>query len=211
MTLSTQTTPSIPGLRGLRALGVMALIGHLAPVLAMAISIPIARHDVIADTISDLGRGPHKWIMDTGFYLYALGMAALAGAAAAVDPGGRRWRVGVICLALLAPLIVGIGLWDHFHTAGDNPPGRTVHTWLTLGLAPLYFIGPLAMARDAGRWRAWTRPAFFAAAGLWIVFAAAFKLQPTDIDGLLEKIAVAATYLWTLPLIALVLARARDR
>lgn len=197
--------------RLVRDLGLVALVGNLAPVFAMAISAGIARHDLVADTISDLGRGPHKWIMDTGFYLNALAMAALAAATLRLHPGGWRWSLGIICLVCLAPLIIGLGLWDQFHTAGDNPPGRTVHTWLTLGLGPLYLVGPLAMARDAGRWHGWLRPAFFAAAGLWIVFAAAFKLVPTGIDGLLEKIAVSATYLWTLPLVWLVLRRGAGR
>jgi uncharacterized membrane-anchored protein len=75
-----------------------------------------------------------------------------------------------------------------------------VHTWLTFGLAPLYLVGPIAMAPGATRLHPWMRPAFYASAALWIVFAVAFKLVPTSLDGIMEKIAVAATYGWTLPL-----------
>lgn len=180
--------------------GIVGLLGNLAPVVTMSIAWTIAEHDMIADSISDLGRGPHKWIMDTGFYMNSAAMLALAIAAAHLHLGRARWSFGIFALALLALLTTMIGLWDAFHTAEHNPPGMTVHTWLTFGLAPLYFAGPLLMADGAARLYSWMKPAFYASAALWIVFAVAFKLVPTSFDGLMEKIAVTATYGWTLPL-----------
>ena len=180
--------------------GIVALLGNLAPIFAMGIAWTIAEHDMIADTISDLGRGPHKWIMDTGFYMNSAAMLALAIAAAHLHLGRARWSFGIFALALLALLTTMIGLWDAFHTAQNNPPGMTVHTWLTFGLAPLYLAGPILMADGATRAHGWMKPLFYTSAVLWIVFAVAFKLVPNSVDGLMEKIAVTATYGWTLPM-----------
>lgn len=180
--------------------GAFALIGNIAPVVTMGISAGIAEHDLVADTISDLGRGPHKWIMDLGFFLNAAAMLALALAAAHLHLDGTRWTAGLFALTLLALLVTMIGLWDRFQTEALSRSGLTVHTWLTFGLAPLYLAGPILMAPGAARWRAWMRPVFYGSAALWIVFATAFKLAPNTYDGLLEKIAVAATLGWTLPL-----------
>lgn len=197
---TTEQFPGRPRAELLLACGAIALLGNLAPLVAMGIAAPIAGHDMIGETISDLGRGPHKWIMDTGFYMNSAAMLALAMAAAHLHLGRTGWSLGIFSLALVALLTTMIGLWDAFHTVGNNPPGMTVHTWLTFGLAPLYLAGPLLMAPGAARLHPWTKPAFYASAALWIVFAALFKLVPTSIDGLLEKIAVTATYGWTLPL-----------
>lgn len=180
--------------------GAGALIGNLAPVAAMVTGWLFTDHDMIADTISDLGRGPHKIIMDTGFYMNAAALLALAIAAAHLHLGRTRWSLGIFALALLALLTVMIGLWDTFHTPGNNPPGLSVHTWLTFGLAPLYLAGPVLMAPGAARLHVWMKPVFYTSALLWIVFAVAFKLAPDAYDGLLEKVAVAATLGWTLPL-----------
>lgn len=197
---TTSDFPGEPRPELLLVCGLVALLGNLAPAVTMAISAGIAEHDMIADTISDLGRGPHKWIMDTGFYMNSAAVLALAIAAAHLHLGRTGWSLGIFALALLALLTTMIGLWDAFHTAERDPPGMTVHTWLTFGLGPLYLAGPILMAQGAARLHAWMKPSFYTAAALWTVFAVAFKLVPTSIDGLMEKIAVTATYGWTLPL-----------
>lgn len=191
--------------------GVVGIFGNLAPLLAMAIAVPVAQHDLIADTISDLGRGPHHWIMDSGFYMNAAGLLGLAIAAAHLHLGRVGWSLGIICLALLALIVTLVGIWDEFHTAGDNPPGLSVHTRLTFALAPLYLAGPLLIATGAAQVNRAMVPAFVAASVLWAVFAVAFKLAPNGYDGLLEKIAVAATLLWTVPLSVLFLRRGLSR
>jgi hypothetical protein len=198
--VTTQTFPSEPRPELLLVCGIVALLGNLAPILTMGIAAGIAEHDFVADTISDLGRGPHKWIMDTGFYMNSAAILALAIAAAHLHLGRSGWSLGIFALALLALLTTVLGLWDAFHTEEHDPPGMTVHTWLTFGLVPLYLAGPILMAPGAARLHGWMRPVFYGAAALWIVFAVAFKLVPTGIDGLMEKIAVAATYAWTLPM-----------
>lgn len=205
----TETFPGRPRPELLLVCGLVALTGNLAPILTMVISAGIAEHDMIADTISDLGRGPHRWIMDTGFYLNSAAMLALAIAAAHLHLGRTGWSLGILVLALLALLTTMIGLWDAFHTGPDNPPGMTVHTWLTFGLAPLYLAGPLLMAPGAASLHPWMKPAFVVSAVCWIVFAVAFKLVPTSFDGLIEKIATLATYGWTLPLAGLFLLEGR--
>lgn len=208
---TTDAFPGQPRPELLLVCGIIALVGNLAPFATMVVSAGIAEHDFVADTISDLGRGPHKWIMDTGFYMNAVAMLSLAIAAAHLHLGRAGWSLGIFTLALLALLTTMIGLWDAFHTAERNPPGMTVHTWLTFGLGPLYLAGPLLMAPGAARLHGWMRPAFLVSAGLWLVFATIFKLLPTSIDGLLEKIAVTATYGWTLPLAWMFIRQARRR
>lgn len=187
--------------------GLLGLVGNLAPIVAIFWATTIAEHQFIADTISDLARGPHKRIMDVGFYLNAAGLLGIAIAAAHAHLGRASWSLGLFCLAFTALVVVLLGLWDEFHTVSDNPPGMTVHTKLTFLLGPLYLAGPLLMAKGAaGVARTYGR-LFVSAALLWLIFAAAFKVAPTDYDGILEKIAVTATMMWTLPLAWLFFAR----
>jgi hypothetical protein len=183
--------------------GLLGIVGNLAPLLSMLAAWPIAEHDLVADTISDLARGPHKWIMDTGFYLCAAGLLALSIGAAHLHMGRWSWSAGLFCLALLALVIVLLGLWDNI--TPDRDEGMTVHGRLVFLLGPLFLAGPLLMTSGARRIGKGLPAAFVASTVLWIVFAAAFKLSPDDIDGLLEKIAVAAKVLWTLPLSAVFL------
>lgn len=190
--------------------GLVGVIGNLAPLVAIVIAVPLAEHDLIADTVSDLGRGPHRWIMDTGLYTHAAGLLALAIATAHLHLGRSAWSAGIICLSLLALVITLIGLWDQFGNGGPDAD-LSVHTRLTFLLGPLFLAGPLLMASGASRMARFYPIAFIASAVLWAVFATAFKMAPDSHDGLLEKIAVAATWGWTLPLSVLILQRALGR
>lgn len=188
--------------------GVAGLLGNIAPIVFLTVATMVARHDFVADTISDLGRGPHKWIMDTGFYLGAGGLLALAIGAAHCHLGRRGWSMGLFCLAFLALVITLLGLWDNL--VAQQQGNWTWHVWLTFALGPLYLAGPLLMAGGAARVSRGLAGAFVAAAILWIVFATVFKLAPDSSDGLYEKIAVAATLLWTVPLSILLWRRGRQ-
>lgn len=190
--------------------GIVGILGNLAPLVAMVLAVPIAQHDFIGDTISDLGRGPHAWIMDTGFYCGAAGMLALSIGAAHLHLGRHAWSAGLIALALLALVITLLGVWDQIvpETQADN---ATVHTRITYFLGPLYLVGPLLMAPGIARVSRAFAVAFVGSAIGWIVFAIAFKLAPDSFDGLLEKIAVAATLFWTLPLATILLQRGYAR
>lgn len=191
--------PSQPRPELLLICGIVGLLGNLAPVVAMVTGWLFTDHDMISDTISDLGRGPHKIIMDTGFFANAAAMLALAIAAAHLHLGRAGWSFGILCLSLLALLTVMIGLWDAFGQTAEGS-GMAVHTWLTFGLGPLYLAGPILMAGGiACQWPGW-RFVFYGSALGWIVFATWFKLAPNAYDGILEKIAVVATLFWTLPL-----------
>lgn len=187
--------------------GILGIGGNIAPIAALALAVPVAQHDIVADTISDLGRGPHHWIMDTGFYLNAGGMLALAIGAAHLHLGRWYWSLGILCLSLLALVITLLGIWDEFHTVASEQQSITVHTRLSFALAPLFLIGPLAMARGAVQAVPWAGPAFLASATAWAICATAFKLAPTGYDGILEKVAVAATWGWTVPLSVILLRR----
>lgn len=61
------------------------------------------------------------------------------------------------------------------------------------------------MARGAANASSSTAIAFYASAVFWAGFAIAFKLSADAYDGLLEKCAVLATMLWTIPLALLML------
>ncbi len=187
--------------------GLVGLIGNLTPIFTMIWAAGIAEHDFIADTISDLARGPHKHIMDVGFYVNAAGLLALSIAAAHAHLGRWAWSVGLFCLAFIALVVVLLGIWDEFGKTNDPAEGMSVHTKLTFALGPLYLAGPLLMAGGAARIRRLYRPLFLAAAGLWLVLSVAFKLAPNAYDGILEKAAIACTMLWTIPLSALFLIR----
>lgn len=180
--------------------GIVGFIGSLTPLVTLLVSWPIAEHDFIADTVSDLARGPHKWIMDLGFYVSAAGLLGLAIGAAHAHLGRMAWSLGIFCLCFLALVVVLLGLWDEFHNVGDEATGMTVHTKLTFFLGPLYTAGPLLTAKGAAgisRTYGWL---FVASAVIWLSFAAAFLMAPTEYDGIIEKIAIGATLLWTLPL-----------
>jgi hypothetical protein len=185
--------------------GIVGFLGNLAPLAAMALSVPVARHDLVADTISDLGRGPHAWIMDTGFYANAAGMLALAIGCANLHLGRWAWSLGVFCLAGLALATVLLGIWDEFHTGPTE--NLSVHTKITYALGPLYLAGPLLMIGGARRLMPFAPVLFVGSAVLWAVLATAFKLAPDAWDGILEKAAVTATYAWTLPLALLLMRR----
>ncbi|MGP1358889.1 DUF998 domain-containing protein [Roseicyclus sp.] len=185
--------------------GAAGLLGVLAPLAALPLALSHAAHDVLADTVSDLARGPHRVIMDTGFYLNAGGMLALAIGSAHLHLGRWFWSLGILCLALIALVVTLLGIWDEFNSNPDDP--LTVHTRLTYALGPLYLAGPLAMARGALRVRRSAGLSFGTAAVLWAVLAAAFKLAPDHLDGGFEKAALAATWFWTVPLALILLRR----
>ncbi|WP_191090228.1 DUF998 domain-containing protein [Histidinibacterium aquaticum] len=191
--------------------GLCGLLGNIAPLVLMAFATEVAQHDFVSDTVSDLARGPHKWIMDLGFYLNAGGLLALAIAAAHIHLGRMAWSLGIICLSLLALVVVLLGLWDEFHNSAVGPADWTIHTRLTLLLGPLYLAGPLLMAGGIEGVRRSYAVLFVASAVLWIVLATVFKLSPTAYDGIIEKIAIGATLLWTIPLSLFFLGRGWEK
>jgi len=198
--------PDAAGLRPelLLVCALAGFLGSVAPIVLNMIAAAVAEHDFVADTVSDLGRGPHKWIMDTGFYLHAAGLLGLAIGAAHLHLGKWDWSFGILSITGLALVAVLIGVWDKFGGAGD----MSVHTKLTFALGPLYLLAPLLLARGAATRSRFYPVAFIMSALLWIVFAAAFKLAPDSIDGILEKTAILATILWTMPLSWLFLSKA---
>ena len=186
--------------------GVAGIIGTLGPMVAILVAWLVTDHDFIPDTVSDLARGPQKWIMDLGFYLHAAGLLGLAIASAHAHMGRAAWSVGIFCLAFLALNVVLLGLWDEFGATSDSS-GMSMHVKLTFGLGPLFLAGPLLMAPGMRHAHAGFATLFVAAAAIWAVFAIAFKLAPDGFDGFLEKIAILGTMLWTIPLAVFYLAR----
>lgn len=193
------------------ACGIFGIIGNIGPIIAIAAAVAVAQHDFVADSISDLARGPHKWIMDLGFYVNAGGLLALAIGAAHAHLGRMAWSVGLFCLAFTGLVVVLLGLWDDLQAGPDNVAGMTIHTKLTFLLGPLYLAGPLLMARGVSEVRPVYGYLFVASAAIWLIFAIGFKLVATSFDGILEKIAIGGTMLWTLPLSLFLLARGLEK
>ncbi|EAQ04372.1 hypothetical protein OB2597_09519 [Pseudooceanicola batsensis HTCC2597] len=187
--------------------GLVGLAGSLAPLVTAVWAGIVAEHDLVADTLSDLARGPHKMIMDVGFYIHASALVCLAIAAAHAHLGRAAWSAGIFCLALLALVVSLLGLYDDFHNSWEAADSVTVHTKLSVLLGPLYLAGPLLMAPGAARAGPVYAGLFVVSAVIWIVFATLFKMAPTGYDGILEKVAIVATLLWTVPMSRLILAR----
>ncbi|MCB5200214.1 DUF998 domain-containing protein [Loktanella sp. TSTF-M6] len=191
--------------------GFVGLIGSIVPLFTIVwADIAAGNHDFIADSISDLARGPDRFIMDFGFYAAAAGLMALAIGAAHAHLGRTGWSLGILALSLAALVVVMLGLWDAFGRTAEGD-GMAVHTQLSFILAPLFLVGPLFMATAIGELHRGLRWSFVAAGVVWFVFAALFKLTPDNIDGIFEKIAFASTYLWTLPLATVLFRRGYDR
>ena len=139
--------------------GALGVLGNLAPLGTLIAASVLTSHDVIADMVSDLGRGARKWIMDTGFFL-----PQCRGAAGAVDRrarcssaaarGGRSVAVLLAFTALRRGCCLDL-LGRIRHRRRPQRPHR-----LTFFLGPLTFAGPLlhglgaATAVDA----AWPAP-----------------------------------------------------
>lgn len=187
--------------------GAAGVAGQIAATaLLFATMAVVGEYDFVADTISKLAKGPHAVIMDTGFYLSAASLLALAIGAAHLHLGRWDWSLGIFALALLALIVTLLGIWDEFHER-PNPETVSVHARLTYALLPLYAAGPVLMARGISRVWGWAGAAFVAASLAWIVLATWFFFSSDGHDGLIEKAAFAATYLWTLPLGALLFRR----
>lgn len=193
-------------------LAVTGVAGLAGPVIftvgMLVLGLAIPGHDPLRHAISDLGRGPHGLWGDTLFYVNAGGMVALALGAAHAHPGGRGWSAGVLCLALIALVLVMLGLWDDYR-AGAEVEEFSVHIWLSTLLFPLFLIGPLSMMAGAAREGPVAPRLFAASAILWPVLALAYFFGPDAVRGLLERAAGAATLLWSLPLGWLLLSRGR--
>jgi hypothetical protein len=189
--------------------GAAGLLGQIAPIVAMVVAIWLTGHDILGETVSELGHGWRKTIMDTGFYLNACGLLALAIAAAHAHLGRSGWTIGVFSLALLALVVTLVGLWDDLRPDPGSDAAMSVHTKITFALFPLYIAGPLFMVQGARRISPVYPVLFIASAAIFAVFAIAFKLSPTGYDGILEKIALGATMLWTTSLSILMLRRGR--
>ena len=189
--------------------GTAGIVGALALVALMVVAhAMMPDHSPVADTISALGRGPQGWVMDIGFYLQAAGLVALAIGAAHAHLGGWGWSLGVLCLALLALVLSMIGLFDFFHPGSVPAEDLSVHTWLTYAMLPLYVAGPLATAAGAAGVRPVLGPVFRVAGIVTLVLGPVFFLSPDGIDGLVERILLVPSLVWSLSLSGIFLARA---
>ena len=188
--------------------GLMGLIGPLAMTLGvLVVQVLAPGHDPVSETISDLARGETAAIMDPIFYVDAAGLLALAIGAAHLHLGTWDWSVGIFALALGALVVTLLGIWDEFGGGPGGDGAMSVHSRIAVLLLPLHTIGPLAMARGAGKAGRWYRRCLLAAGVLWPVAALVYAFGPEPVAGLTERIAGATTLLWFLPLGTLLLRR----
>ncbi|HUF55043.1 MAG TPA: DUF998 domain-containing protein [Thermohalobaculum sp.] len=203
------TTGSRSG-EAMRVAGALALLGCVAVVVANIVgSIVVDRHDWVRDTVSYLAQGRNGWIQDTGLLLFALGIAALAVGLWLLDLGGLAWKIGALCLLLMACDVVLISLYEQY--GERTPEGVVVHSqavWALGGLFPLaLLLLSGGLARVGPGWRRFT----LAAAILWIVLAPPFFLMPTGFDGLYERVLVLIVIAWIVPVSVMLIAEGRAR
>jgi hypothetical protein len=197
--LAGRTSPLLLGVCGaLGLLGALALFATNGAASALA-----GGHDWTADTVSKLAAGPRGAVQDAGLYLYAAGLVALAMAAAHVHPGGGRWSLGALCLAVLAAVLTAIAARPGYRL--DAP----THAALVYLMGALWLAAPLLMARGLARVSP-RRGMSSAALGLaWGVGSAGFLLTPEAWQGLVERLLGVVTMAWVALLSATFLEAAR--
>lgn len=186
----THTTPAPAFLKFCAAL---AWLGFVLMILSNIIgSMVVPDHDVLADTISDLGAGKYEYIQDIGFYTYAGGLCALALAMAHLHAGDARWSYGIIGIATVALLTVVIGARNEY--GDDDNDGIIIHIYLVYVLAFFIATVPFAIRRGLERWSLSQRRWAGIFGGVWWLTAPVFFFMPTGYDGAWERgLGLAAT------------------
>lgn len=168
----------------LAALGLVGWGASLACDVAMWFV--VGGYDPLAQTISELGAGPHRWLQDLGLVLFALGILCVAAGLHLRGGVGTRARLLQGALVLLAVDVTLVGLWNEY--GNGVPGGLTIHRYLVWGL---YALVPSILWPDAsvvpvwgGRLTRFGRPAAVA----WLVAAPIYKAVPPGLDGGYERL-----------------------
>jgi hypothetical protein len=169
-----------------RLLGGAALAGcalALAADLTMWFLLP--GYSPVAQTISELGAGPHQAVQDTGITAFSVGTALLGLGLTLRGEGSAAALAVRAAIFLLAVVIAGIALHNEY---GDGDPGGLeIHRYL---LAALYLLVPFILFfghRAAPvRHRATKRLCSYVAIG-WLVLAPLFFVVPDGWDGAYER------------------------
>ena len=177
----------------LRLCAALAILGFALMIVSNIVgSVIVPGHDVLADTISDLGAGRYEYIQDIGFYTYAGGLAALALGLSHLHSGQNRWSYGVFGLTAIALLTVVIGARNEYGDADHD--GWVIHIYLVYALAFFIATVPFALRDGLRRWgRTYQRWAGLFG-GAWWLAAPIFFFLPTQWDGAWERgLGLAAT------------------
>lgn len=179
----------------LAACGALGLLGGLALIVTNVWgSLVVEGHDWMADTISYLAVGERQTIQDVGLYAYAAGIVAVAIGAAHLHLGGRRWSLGILCLAAIAAIVIVVGAREVY--APGPPRGVQIHIYLVYLMGVLWLAAPVLMAEGLGhvsrRLARWS----VALGLLWAALAPVFFLVPTGYDGLVERLLALVTIAW---------------
>ncbi len=165
---------------GLGLLGCLGLIaGNVAGVMV------VEKHDLVADTISDLAAGRHAWIQDAGLIIHAIGLMACGAAVWRWRADPRRWRVAAALLALMGVVLIVIAGHNEY---GDNDSEKyEIHRYAVYVFGVLFAFTPALLARGLRPLgRAWWR-LNVATSVFWVAFAPYFFLIPTAWDGAYER------------------------
>lgn len=142
-------------------------------------------HDWIADTISDLGAGRYKFIVDIGIYAFSASLISIALLAAHVHLGNWRWSFGIVGFTVLGLIVFLVGARNEY---GDNDnEGVVIHSYLVYALGLLMVVLPWSMSDGARRCGAIYGKVLVGLSVLWTISAPAFFILPTDVDGLFER------------------------
>lgn len=192
------------------ATGFIAVVGSIAMVLGNVIgSIVVPNHSWIADTVSDLAAGKYEIIQDVALYGYAGAVMACAVGAAHLHQDGRRWNLGIGCLALLVMCIVIIGARNEYGD-GDSE-GIVIHIYVVYVIGVLFAALFLLMARGMAKVARRYAVISYVCAALWIVGAPVFFIMPTGYDGAFERGLGVVTLVWVISFAWMLISIGRKR
>lgn len=179
----TAPAPAPVLLHGCALIAALGAVGLVVGNIAAGMIVP--NHDWVAETISDLGAGKHEIVQDVALHGFAAAFLAAAIGAANLHLGGKRWSLGVLCLALLALCVEMVAVRNEYGD-GDSD-GIVIHGYLVYALGGLFGAVTLLMADGLERFAPSLRLASYGVAAIWAFAAPAFFFVSTEIDGAWER------------------------
>ncbi|MCQ8184796.1 DUF998 domain-containing protein [Parvularcula maris] len=169
-----------------RLLGGAALLGCAAALIADVVMwFLVEGYSPAAQTISELGAGPHQAVQDGGITAFSIGTALLGLGLTLRGRGGRTAMSVRAAVFLLAVVIAAIALYNEY---GDgDTDGLEIHRYL---LGALYLLVPFILFfghRAAPiRHKSTKQVCRYAAIG-WLVLAPLFFVVPEGWNGAYER------------------------
>lgn len=191
-----------------RLLAWYAILGCVIFALCIVIAdFVVPNHDMLADTISDLGAGRFEFIVDVGIYAFSASCIALALLAAHVHLGDWRWSMAIVGFAIMGLIVFLVGARNEY---GDNDSeGVVIHVYLVYAIGALMTLLPLAMMQGAARVSSVYGPLLVGISALWTVSAPVFFFMNDAYDGIYERYLGLITFAFVISIARLFILRGR--